>query len=208
MATTKKKLSEQILRLYQGNPTASSRVVEADVRLLVEQVANQVLKADYFQVNLPEGDTVPNNTMIFTYDNIPVSVYKNVSKATLPSIPISLPRNLGVFHVSRTDDISNPFIPIPSGLYGVIKPQVLLGDLSGLIGYEVMGKDIIFTKDLTGLGINSVLIRLVGIDISQLSEWDILPVSADQEASIVSNVYKMLVTLPESERTVDSNKTK
>lgn len=205
MATTKKKISEQILRLYQGNPTASARVVEADIRLLVEQVANQVLKADYFQVNLPEGDTVPNNCMVFTYDNIPVSKYKNVSKATLPAIPINLPKNMGVLHVSKTDDISDPFIPIPTSLYGVIKPTKLLGDLSGLVGYEVVGKDIVFTKDLTGINVNNVLIRLVGIDISQLSEYDLLPVSADQEATIVSNVYKMLTTLPQTDRVLDAN---
>jgi hypothetical protein len=205
MATTKKKLAEQALRLVKGNPTASSRIQEAEVMLLIEQVANSVLKADYFQVNLPEGDTVPNNCMVFSYDNVPVTTYKGVSKATLPSIPINLPRNMGVLHISKTDDINSPFIPIPSSTFGIIKPQVLLGDLSGLIGYEVVGKDVIFTKNLPGMNVNSVYMRLVGVDLSQLSIYDILPVSSDQELAIIDTVYKMLVTVPQTDRVVDGN---
>jgi hypothetical protein len=206
MATTKKKIAEQILRLLKGNSTASSRIQEADIKLLVEQVANQTLKADYFQVNLPEGDTIPNNAMVYTYDNVAVSTYKTtLSKATLPSIPISLPRNMGVLHVSKTTEINNPFVPIPTSTYGIVSPQDLLGSLSNLIGYEVVGKDIIFTQNLPGLGVSSVYIRLVGVDLSALSDYDLLPLSADQEAAVVSGVYKMLITVPQADRVADSN---
>lgn len=204
--TTKKKIAEQILRLVKGNPTASSRVQEGEVKLLVEQVANSLLKAEYFQVNVPQGDTIPPNCMVFTYESVPVSVYKTtLSKATLPAIPINLPKNMGVLHVSKTDDINSPFIPIPTSTYGIIKPQALLGDLSGLIGYEVVGKDLVFTKNLVGLGVNAVYIRLVGADLSQLSDYDLLPLSADLEATVVDTVYKMLVTVPQTDRVVDSN---
>ena len=160
-----------------------------------------MLKADHFQVNMPAGDTIPNNCMVYTYDNVPVTVYKtSKSRATLPSIPVSLPRNMGVLHVSKTDAIDEPFVPIPTSLYGVVKPQALLGDLSGLIGYEVIGKDVVFTKNLVGLGINSVYMRLVGSDLSQLTDYDILPVSADMEAQVVQTVYNMLVQAPPADR--------
>jgi hypothetical protein len=204
--TTKKKIAEQILRLVKGNPTASSRVQEGEVKLLVEQVANSILKTEFFQVNMPEGDTIPPNCMIYTYESVPVTAYKTtLSKATLPAIPINLPKNMGVLHISKTDDINSPFVPIPSSTYGIVKPQVLLGDLSGLIGYEVVGKDIIFTKNLVGLGVNAVYIRLVGVDLSQLTDFDLLPLSAEHEITIVDTVYKMLVTVPQADRVVDSN---
>ncbi len=205
MATTKYRLAEQIQRLLKGNPVISGRVHINEIKLLVEQVANGLLKSDYFSALLPEGDTVPNNCMVFTYDNIPVTTYKTtLSKATLPSIPISLPRNMGVLHVAKTDDINSPFIPIPTSTYGVIKPQVLLGDLSGLIGYEVVGKDIIFTKNLPGMNVNSVYMRLVGVDLSQLGDNDLMPVSSDMEAQIVDSVYKLLVQAPPADRGTNS----
>jgi hypothetical protein len=204
--TTKKKIAEQVQRMLKGNPIISARVHINDIKLLVEQVANQLLKADYFAVNVPEGDTIPNNCMVFTYDNVAVTTYKTTkSRAKLPSIPISLPRNMGVLHVSKTDAIDEPFIPIPTSLYGIVKPQALLGDLSGLIGYEVIGSDIVFTKNLPGLSINNVFIRLVGVDLSQISDYDILPLSSDMEAQVVQSVYAILVQTPPADKAQNIN---
>lgn len=198
---TKKLISEQILRLFKGNPVIEGRIHINDVKLLVEQVANQLLKADYFSVSIPEGDSVVNNCMIYTYDSVPVTTYKTtLSKCTLPSIPVNLPRNMGVFSISKTDDINNPFIPIPSGMYGIIKPQDLIGEVSGLISYEVFGANIIFNKNLPSLGINNVMIRLVGVDLTTLSDYELLPLSADMEAQIVDTVFKMIVQAPPADR--------
>lgn len=199
--TTIYSISEQVMRMLKGNPVISGRVHINDVKRLIVQVSNQLLKADHFAVNMPEGDTIPNNCMVYTYDNVSVSTYKTTkSKATLPSIPISLPRNMGVLHVSKTDAIDEPFIPIPTSLFGIVKPQDLIGDLSGLIGYEVVGKDIIFTKNLPGMSINSVYIRLVGSDIAQLSDYDVMPLSADLEAQVIQTVYNMLVNVPTADK--------
>ena len=112
---------------------------------------------------------------------------------------------MGVLHVSKTDAIDEPFVPIPASLYGIIKPQELLGDLSGLIGYEVFGKDIVFTKNLPGLGVNNVFIRLVGVDLSQLTDYDILPLSSDMEAQVVTQVYNILVQTPPVDRSKNIN---
>ena len=199
--TTKRKLAETIQRLIAGNPVISGRIHINDIIIAVEQVCNQVLKADYFAVNTPEGDTIPNNCMVFTYDNVPVTTYKTTkSKATLPSMPINLPRNMGVLHVSKIDAIDEPFIPIPTSMYGIVKPQDLLGELSGLIGYEVVGKDIIFTENLPGQSVNSVYIRLVGMDIGSLSIYETLPLSSDLEAQVVQIAYNMLVQVPPADR--------
>lgn len=199
--TTKKRISEEVLRILKGNPVISGRVHINDVKLMVEQVANQLLKSEFFSVSLPAGETIPNNCMVYTYDNVPVTVYKtSKSKSVLPSIPISLPRNMGVLHVSKTDGIDEPFVPIPTSMYGIVKPQDMLGDLSGLIGYEVVGSDIIYTKNLVSMGITSVYIRLVGMDLSVVSDYDILPLSSDMEAQIVQMVYNLLVQAPPADR--------
>jgi len=201
MSSTKGRIVEQIQRLLEGNSIINSRVHKNDIKLLIEQVGNQLLKADHFAINVPEGDTIPNNCMIFSYDAIPVTTYKTTkSKATLPAIPISLPRNMGVLHVSKVDAIDEAFIPIPTSMFGIIKPQALLGDLSGLIGYEIVGRDIIFTKNLPGLGVNAVYIRLVGLDLSQLGDYDLLPLSADMEAQLVTQVYNILAQVPPADK--------
>lgn len=201
MSSTKGRLVEQISRLLEGNNIINARVHKNDIKLLVEQVGNQLLKADHFAVNVPEGDTIPNNCMVFSYDSIPVTTYKTTkSKAVLPAIPISLPRNMGVLHISKVDAIDEAFIPIPTSMFGIIKPQALLGDLSGLIGYEVVGRDVIFTKNLPALGVNAVYIRLVGLDLAQLGDYDLLPLSADMEAQLVTQVYNILAQVPPADK--------
>ena len=199
--TTKKKISESIQRLLKGNPIISARVHINDIKLLVEQVSNQLLKTDYFSMSMPAGETIPNNCMIFSYDAVPVETYKtSKSRAKLPSMPINLPRNMGVLHVSKVDALDEPFVPIPTSMYGVVKPQAMLGDLSGLIGYEVIGADVVFTKNLPSMGINSVYMRLVGSDLSTVSDYEILPLSSDMEAQVVQTVYSMLVQAPPADR--------
>lgn len=201
--TTKFKIAEQIQRLLAGNPEIQSRVQKNDIKLLIEQVANQLLKTEYFQVNMADGDTVPPNCMIYTYESVPVVTYKGKSKCTLPSMPINLPKNMGVFHISKTDAIDEPFIPIPSGLYGIVKPQVLLGELSGLIGYEVFGKEVVFTTNLPGQNVNNVFIRLVGVDLNTVTDYETLPISSDMEAQIVQAVYNILVQVPPADKTIN-----
>jgi hypothetical protein len=107
---------------------------------------------------------------------------------------------MGVLHVSKIDAIDEPFVPIPTSMYGIVKPQDLLGELSGLIGYEVVGKDIVFTVDLTAINVNSVYIRLVGVDIASLSIYETLPLSSDLEAQVVQTAYAMLVQVPPADR--------
>lgn len=203
MATTKYKLAEQVQRMISGNPEIQSRVQRNDIKLLIEQVANQLLKTEYFQVNMADGDTVPPNCMIYTYESVPVVTYKGKSKCTLPSMPINLPKNMGVFHISKTDAIDEPFIPIPSGLYGIVKPQALLGELSGLIGYEVFGKEVVFTTNLPGQNVNNVFIRLVGVDLNTVTDYETLPISSDMEAQIVQTVYNILVQVPPADKSIN-----
>ena len=187
--------------MLKGNPIISARVHINDIKLLVEQVSNQLLKTDYFSMSMPAGETIPNNCMIFSYDAVPVETYKtSKSRAKLPSMPINLPRNMGVLHVSKVDAVDEPFVPIPTSMYGVVKPQAMLGDLSGLIGYEVIGADVVFTKNLPSMGINSVYMRLVGNDLSTVSDYEILPLSSDMEAQVVQTVYAMLVQAPPADR--------
>jgi hypothetical protein len=50
------------------------------------------------------------------------------------------------------------------------------------------------------MGITSVYIRLVGMDLSVVSDYDILPLSSDMEAQIVQMVYNLLVQAPPADR--------
>jgi hypothetical protein len=50
------------------------------------------------------------------------------------------------------------------------------------------------------MSVNSVYIRLVGVDIASLSIYETLPLSSDLEAQVVQTAYAMLVQVPPADR--------
>jgi len=119
MATiTKYFLAEQVLRLLKsGDPSVASRVHPEEIKAALAQVINATLKTEFISLTLPSGETIPEGAMLATYDAIPVVTYKDVSKSVLPVMPIKLFRNMGVFHVGKTDDTLSGFIPIQPGQF-------------------------------------------------------------------------------------------
>lgn len=192
MSTTKKILSEQVLfRLYGGDYDISSPVQFPDVYKAIEQIVNSMFKMEQFNSNLPSGETIPNGVMVATYTDVTVSGHGDVSKATLPVFPISLPKNMGIFGIAPAMSLTSlqghfSFIPLMRGQKDLLRTDTLLNDLMGQIGYEPRNTDVVFTKNCTLLGITKVDMELLVMDISLYSETDILPIPASYEDDIVT----------------------
>jgi hypothetical protein len=208
--TTIFQISEQIQRMLGQNIGASARVHINEIKLLVSQVSSQVLKIDHLKVNMPEGDTIPNNCVIYTFTNVAVTTNGGKSKSTLPYIPMSLPRNMGVFQIIPVTTVSSvdtigwetPLIPIPASMYGIVKPLSVLGSN---VGYEVFGSDVYYTADMTTKNISKVIMRLVGVAIDAIDDYTILPLSADAQAQVIETVFKLLAGEAPKDRIADSN---
>lgn len=117
-------------------------------------------------------------------------------------MPISLPRNLGIYHVSRTDAPNDPFIPIQSGQWAFVKDQPLLNILLGQIGYEVIGSKIKYTSEPN---VANVLMRLVVMDMSLLGENDMLPIPSDMEDLIVNKLVEQFAGVQPADKINDSS---
>jgi hypothetical protein len=204
---TRVTIREQILRrISAGNPSVASKVHPLEVEKAVEQVLNALLRIQHFETlgldsNIPEGCVLAN------YEAVPVVSFNGISKSTLPAIPVSLPKNMGVFRISKADDpLASGFIPVPAGQMSHVLTQRLMSDLLGQIGYEVRGKEIWYTKDLPAQvpSIASVNMQLAVLDISRYSDYELLPINADLEAQVVDTVYKMFAGEPSRPQVIDS----
>ena len=121
--TTKYLMAEQILtRLAGGYRDSNQPVQMEDVVKAIEQVVNATFQMQYYSATLPTGETIPDNLMVAFYENIPVTSFGEKAKATLPVMPISLPRNMGVYRV--TDENDNDYIPVPLGQGALIKADI------------------------------------------------------------------------------------
>lgn len=218
---TKGKLTDQILRLYTGgNPSDDKEISRADVDLLVGQVINQILKKEYVASNISQGEMFPPHTLVTTYktevkaDSAVLHPY-----ATLPVMPISLPRNMGVWRVvaipnNDNDDppavnTGSELIPIQSGQYSAISTQEQTKYLENQVGYWSEGNKIFFTRDVLNdkdFEFDKVFISLLVIDPTVLGEFDYLAIPAEHEDSIIKECLTILGALPKVvDKVSDSN---
>lgn len=205
MATTKQRIADEILNILSGGRVGSGTKFHInEIKISVAQVANQLLKMEYLQVNIPMGEMIPNGAAIATYENILITQYKNVSKITLPCYPLKLPRGIGVYQIFNPNDVNSLFIPVEPGMIGLIQSQPVLNTLLGYTAYEPYGTDVIFSKDLSIPNTAVyVTVRLVVLDITQYSDWDPLPLGPEQEWQIKAEVLKIYSAEPITDKLVD-----
>lgn len=202
MATTIYRISEECLRILSGgNPDVATNVSIHELKISVGQVANLLLKTEYFNTNIPMGEVIPNGAMLATYDNILVTSISGRAVATLPIKPMKLPRNLGLNSVY---DEECEYIPLELGQANLLNSQGLLSELL-TDSFENFGDKLLFRSDIT-LGNDTpkyVSARMIILDISQYSDWDILPVNPELEWQIKQEVLKLYGMEPVKDVIVD-----
>lgn len=213
MATTVYRLAEEILKLLTGgDPPAATDISINEMKISIGQVANSLLKTEYFQVNGATGETIPNGSVLGLYEDIAVESWSGKSRCTLPIKPLKLPRNMGVFaiypkyrNIDAGYDLDKEFIPLQMGQAGLLKSQLMINDLMGQVGYEVFGNQVIFTKDIK-LQYPQIVVamRLAIMDISLYDDYEILPILPEQEWQIKQEVWKMYSQEPIPDKLVDA----
>lgn len=197
-------IAEATKGMLDRDPASASRPSINVIKSVAIQVINSMLGLQHFTKTMGGGENIPDGLALAAYDNIAVESYKNISRSVLPVMPVSLPLNMGIFHVGKTDDIVNGFIPFQPGEMQLIGEEELISDLMGQIGYWPAGKYIYYSRDITVNGdysINEVFMFLVVKDLSLYAEFDILPISSSMENDVIIGTYKQL-----SGQTLESKK--
>lgn len=205
-------ISEQVRKMIDGsNVPQKPKFAMADVKRFVIQTINSIIKIQHVTEDMAGGEAIPDGTVLGEYDNIPVETYKNVSRATLPAMPVKMPMNIGIFHVSKTDDIINGFIPFEAGQLQMIGEEPIISDILGQVGYEPRGKYLIFNRDITTNdsenAINEVYMLLAVKDLSLYDDYEMLPITASMEGEVIEATYKFLLgQMPENKKVDVINK--
>lgn len=197
-------ISEQVsLKLYGGSPKPNSAVQLPDIKLAVAQKLNELLKVQHFY-SMQLGENQPENLMIATYPPITLTTFGSKCKGTLPAVPVGLIRNMGIWEASLSEDFSTLLIPFGAGQADLLRGQSLISDLFGQVGYELYGKQIVLTKDVTIDEQTSLYLRLIISDISTLTDFDVLPIPADMESTVVMQVWQSFASTLSPVKVVDN----
>jgi len=111
----------------------------------------------------------------------------------LPVMPISLPKNQGIHQVYEANSPDTPYIPIKSSQKALIRVDSLLDGMLGQTYYYPNGKTIVYSKDLTLLGVSEVTMELIVMDFNQYSVTDMLPLPSDMETALIDAVIQRFV---------------
>jgi len=193
MSTTKYKLADQALRILSGG--AIQNATETQVRemmIAVSQARDYIVRQEMWMlINQADNFDVPGE-YITTYDDIEV---KNDEKhkimwSKLPAKYLNLPRNMGVYSVSLTEDLWNAFIPVSPNfrsLYNGLGASCL----EDRIGYWVERGKIYFQGMDQSDNIGKVSIKLI-VSSSEIDDEDeVFPIPADKEMEVIKLALEM-----------------
>jgi hypothetical protein len=208
--TTIGKITEQIFRLYSGgNPSDDAEITKSEIKILVGQSINKLLKAEHLGINRKDGDYFPPHAMISTYSVGTISAYETTkARVKLPVYPISLPKNMGVWSVAPSGDADQQYIPIQSGQNTLLSSQDVLQYLDNQVGYYVDGLYLIFTKNITAspFNVSELKVRLLTVDATVLGDFDYVALPADMEDVVIKDVLQLLGAIPKVvDKVSDSN---
>jgi len=184
MATTRRKLREEIQLQYSHFLDKNGFDDTLDVRIidiLMEQSINRLLKVQVMQGQVKGNVDIPTCNII-EYTLTPAS---NI--VTLAVMPMQLPMDMGVWKVYLASAPDTFFIPINStmsSVYGGTNAAYL----EGQIGYTVKANKIKFTGSVT----TSVVVELLVADFATTGIDDLLPVSPDVEADVITDVLNRI----------------
>ena len=203
MATTKKQLAEQIIRiLNSGDTTHDNSIDPRELLLAIEQERDRLVRLRLFE-SLSQGEGEIPGDVVSTFDSITIKkdTIKNLLYSSLPGRIMSLPKDMGVLHVSYTKDQYNAFIRMPNGSLSLYNGLVS-SMIGGRGGYWLEGDRIYYNNSVDDCCGNTVIIKMI-MNSGDVDPNDIFPIPPDMEAEVIRNVmqlYAPMKSVPNDEQ--------
>lgn len=200
MPTTKRILAEQCMRILSGGYV--TRDTEFDIReimLAVEQARDRLVKQEVMSTSFSSTSAFVDTSgvlgnYISVYDNVDIleDNNKELRYSLLPAMPLALPDDKGVYHVSYQKDQRASFVRMPNGslgLYANLPSSRLLGKEGFWVEH-----DKIYYNDNVGFGLEKILLKLVVVskDIPPDSPF---PMPAELESDVVRDVVELYTVM-------------
>ena len=199
MATTKKMLAEQALRIIQGGSIRDDSQIDIrEIMMNIEQERDKLIKQDLFQ-SMQMGEYNINGTFISTYV-VPIltDTQKDMNYSDVPVAPISLPNDMGMFQVSFVQDQFNVFVRMSNGalgLYNGLPSNKLLGRVGYFIesslNYDcetASGTRIYYNNNMDCA--KEVLLKVVATS-EDIGENEPFPIAPEMESLIIRSVVEL-----------------
>ena len=191
MATTKIKISEQILRLLKsGDVTSDNDIDIREIILAVEQERDRLVRLRLFE-SLQMGEMIVAGDVISSFDSVLIKkdLDKDMLYSNLPGNPLSLPNDYGVWQVSYQSNQKDTFIRMPNGSMGLYN-GLTSSSLGGRDGFFVEGNKIYYNDNVSDCCGHTVLIKMV-LNSGSIADDIVFPIPADIQTEVIRNVLQL-----------------
>lgn len=185
MPTTKRKISEQVQRIYAryiDRENLDPVVYREEIMLAVEQSINSVLQVQTRAVQRVNRSEIPQSSLV----KYSISVSSN--QATLPAFPLNLEYDMGIWEIVDPASPLVLYIPVPMQMAKIMQGTVVSA-LEQQVGFYRYGDKIHF---LSTPSASTLDLYLIVSDLSQLNDNDPLPLAADQEYQVIVNTLQLI----------------
>jgi hypothetical protein len=191
--TSKSRLAEQAQRvILGGTPTADAEVKSAEIILYIEQCFASIVKMNYF-AGKAEGESTINGDFIYDFDNVDIvkDANKDMFYSKVPASTISLPYDIGFYHVSLQKDQRNAFVRVPNGFNSLYR-DLPSARLEGRMGYFVERNRIYYVNMSNADNPEKALIKLVA-PLGSVDDDDEVNIPLDVQHQIVEKSVQMFM---------------
>ena len=191
MATTKKQLAEQIVRiLNSGDVTHDNSIDPRELLLAIEQERDRLVRLRLLEL-LSQGERNIPGDVVSTFDSITIKkdAIKNLLYSSLPGRIMSLPKDMGLLHVSYTKDQYNAFIRMPNGSLSLYN-GLLSSMIGGRGGYWLEGDRLYYNDGVDDCCGNTIILKMI-LNSGDYDADAVFPIPADLEIEVVRNVVQL-----------------
>jgi len=203
MATTKKQLAEQILRiLNSGDISTDNSIDPRELLLAIEQERDRLVRLRLFESMKMGNPTIPGD-VVSAFDSIKIKkdTVKGLLYSDLPGRVMSLPEDKGIAHVSYTKDQYNAFVRMPNGSLSLYN-GLLSSMIGGRGGYWLEGDRLYYNDGVDDCCGNTVIVKMV-MNSGDLEPDAPFPIPSDLESEVIRNViglYASMKQIPNDEQ--------
>ena len=203
MATTKKQLAEQILRiLNSGDVSTDNSIDPRELLLAIEQERDRLVRLRLFESMKMGNPTIPGD-VVSAFDSIKIKkdTVKGLLYSDLPGRVMSLPEDKGIAHVSYTKDQYNAFVRMPNGSLSLYN-GLLSSMIGGRGGYWLEGDRLYYNDGVDDCCGNTVIVKMV-MNSGDLEPDAPFPIPSDLESEVIRNViglYASMKQIPNDEQ--------
>jgi hypothetical protein len=206
--TSKQTICEQAQRIINGgNTTTDTEVTLQELAVAMGQIFGSVVRRVYFE-GRNEGEEYINGDFIFTFKNIDVTLDEDLDQyySIMPQTNITLPRDMGVYHVSLMKEQDRPFVPL-SNSFQALSRGLEVNRLENRWGYY-KEQDRIYFHNLKAIdGVEKIMMKLVA-PLGHVAFDDTVSIPDDIQSELVTMLVQMYTVQDQTEKDIINDNVK